>query len=189
MFYLGRNMRIILLSIILFRVYDKFIGDIATKGRILYILNANKQSENNKRNSTMNTVIEKLQGRRNKLIEQLNNLEEFRRGTVSVIYRKCGKPQCWCAKEGTRGHGPQYLWNATINRKSVAKNLIMGPELEKYLDETERHKRFVSICDELVEVNEELCQVHAVIKIKGEEEMNELKKKLLRRLQKRHRQR
>ncbi len=74
----------------------------------------------------MKSIIDKLQTKRNELLEQLKNLDEFRRGTISVIYRKCGKSQCWCAKEGVRGHGPQYLWNATIKRKSVAKNLRLS---------------------------------------------------------------
>ncbi|MDA3918285.1 MAG: hypothetical protein PF690_15105 [Deltaproteobacteria bacterium] len=47
------------------------------------------------------------------LHEKLTSLEDFRRGTISVNYRKCGKKNCACAKPGHPSHGPQYLWNTT----------------------------------------------------------------------------
>ncbi len=86
----------------------------------------------------------------------------FGGGTVSINYRRCGKPTCHCAQPGEHGHGPQYLWNATIGGKSYAKNLTTDAEVEKYAAETERYRQFVQLCERLVQVNERLCEEHPV---------------------------
>jgi len=126
----------------------------------------------------MTTHVETLYKKRQAILDQMTSLDSFRRGAVSAIYRKCGKPQCWCSKAGERGHGPQYIWSATIKWKSVAKNLQLGPEVEKYLHETESHKKFLELCEELVEVNEQLCEARPVRQLESEEELQALKKKL-----------
>ena len=98
-----------------------------------------------------------VEARRHQLSARLASLKPFRRGTVSINYRKCGKASCRCARPGERGHGPQYLWNATIGGKSYAKNLRTPEEVARYQAETERYREFVRLCEELVSVNETLC--------------------------------
>jgi len=98
----------------------------------------------------MDETLSSLERKRELLYKQLQETGDFRRGTISVLYRKCGKKNCVCAQEGHPGHGPQYLWNATIKRKSYAKNLKLGPEMEKYLEEISNHRLFMKLCDEIV---------------------------------------
>jgi hypothetical protein len=95
-----------------------------------------------------------------------------------VIYRKCGKKNCACAREGHPGHGPQHLWNTTIKGKSYAKSVKVGPELKKYMDEISQHRTFVKLCEQLVEVNERICNLRPVPEVKDDQELAELKKKL-----------
>ena len=121
------------------------------------------------------------------LIDSLKELGDFRRGTVTVNYRKCGKPNCACAQPGHPGHGPQYLWSATIQGKSCAKNLKLGPQMQKYEEETARHRRFVGVCEEIVRVNERIGDLRPVPQIKDDQELAELKKKLQRRFAKKYR--
>src|SRR3972149_6412969 len=128
--------------------------------------------------------IENLKNRRKELLDGLTKLGEFRRGTISENYSKCGKPQCWCAEEGLKGHGPRYICSVNLKGRTVSKHLQFGPELKKYIEETERYKKFVSICDELVEVNGQLCDCYGVEEFEGEKELESLKKKLQKRLQK-----
>jgi hypothetical protein len=73
------------------------------------------------------------------------------------------------------------LWSATIKGKSYAKNLKLGPEMQKYEEETAQHRRFVQLCDEIVRVNERICDLRPVPEVKGDKELEELKKKLQRR--------
>ncbi len=104
----------------------------------------------------MTDTIKNLELKRNDLHEKLASLGDLRRGTISVNYRKCGKKNCACAKPGHPGHGPQYLWNTTIKRKSYAKNLKIGPELQKVLSETNNYRIFLNLCEQLVQANESL---------------------------------
>lgn len=126
----------------------------------------------------MAETLSSLERRRETLYQELKANGDFRRGIISVIYRKCGKKNCACAQPGHPGHGPVHLWNTTIKGKSYAKNLKVGPELKKYLDETSRYRNFLKICDEIVQVNERICDLRPVPQITDDEELSRLKKKL-----------
>ncbi len=120
--------------------------------------------------------LQALEDKRKQLWAQLEALGDFRRGGISVNYRKCGKANCHCARPGHPGHGPQYLWNATIGGQSRARNLRLGPELQKVGREVEAYRGFVQLCQELVEVTEKICDLRPV----EEPELDQLKKKLRR---------
>ena len=64
----------------------------------------------------MNKRLNELEAKRRSLHKKLEEIGDFRRGTISVNYRKCGKKNCACAKPGHPGHGPQYLWSTTGHR-------------------------------------------------------------------------
>lgn len=122
--------------------------------------------------------LSELEDTRAHLFHQLQELGDLRRGTISVLYRKCGKSNCVCTHEQHPGHGPQYLWNATINGKSYAKNLKPGPEMEKYRQETDAHRQFVRLCSEIVTLNEQICALRPLPEVAEADELAELKKKL-----------
>jgi hypothetical protein len=122
--------------------------------------------------------IKELESKRKYLYEKLAGLGDFRRGIISVNYRKCGKKNCACAKPGHPGHGPQYLWNATIKGKSYAKNLTMGPDLQKTVTETDNYRVFLSLCDQIVQTNEKICDLRTIPEIADDSEAARLKKKL-----------
>ena len=125
----------------------------------------------------MQPIRPTVEARRQRLTERLASFKPFRRGTVSVNYRKCGKPMCHCMREGERGHGPQYLWNATIGGKSYAKHLRTKEEIARYQQETARYREFVRVCEELVTVNETLCDMERGSEQPGET-VEAVKKKL-----------
>ena len=129
----------------------------------------------------MRERLESLEAKRQGLIQALAALGDFRRGTISANYRRCGKRNCACARADHPGHGPQYLWNATIGGKSRAQNLRLGPELEKVNREVDTYRTFVRLCGELVEINEQLCQRRPVREVTETRELAELKKKLRKR--------
>ncbi len=133
----------------------------------------------------MKETLEALEERRRQLYSQLETVGDFRRGIISVNYRKCGKPNCACARRGHRGHGPQYLWNTTVAGKSRAANVRLGPELEKVQKEIDNYRRFVGLSKELVEVNEAICQKRPSRDIEDQAEWETLKKTLSRQFAKR----
>ena len=126
----------------------------------------------------MNPTLGRLETQRKSLYEKLEQVGDFRRGTISANYRKCGKKNCICAKPGHPGHGPQYLWNTTIKGKSYAKNLRLGPELQKCMDEISNYRNFLKLCDEIVQLTEKICDLRPIVEMEDENEAEELKKKL-----------
>ena len=129
----------------------------------------------------MTRSIAVLESRRKSLHLQLEDLGDFRRGMISANFRKCGKSNCACARDDHPGHGPQYLWNVSIGGKTQSRNLPLGPELEKVEQEVQRHHTFVQLCQEIVAVNDEICQLRPVPVVEDENELEQLKKKLRRR--------
>jgi hypothetical protein len=123
----------------------------------------------------MESTRDTLQEERAEIMKQLDELGEFRRGTVSRNYRKCGKPTCHCTKEGERGHGPQHLWNATIGGKSYARHLKTAGQVKQYEEETLRYRKFMALCKRFIEINERLCEMHCEPE---EEAVEQAKKKL-----------
>lgn len=130
--------------------------------------------------------VEALESKRESLYNELSKTGDFRRGIISVNYRKCGKKNCICSKEGHPGHGPQYLWNTTIKGKSYAKNMKLGTELQKCSEDIANYRHFLKICDELIEVNERICDLRPVSEVKDDTELEMLKKKLRKLFLKKH---
>jgi hypothetical protein len=120
-----------------------------------------------------------LEQRREQLFDELAKLGDFRPGTLSVNFRKCGRENCACAREeGHPGHGPQYLWSTTQKGKSRAQNLRLGPEIKKVEREIETYRRFTELCGELVEVSEQICKLRPVAGTMDERELSDQKKTL-----------
>lgn len=128
----------------------------------------------------MGDQIERLELKRKELLRRLTQLGEFRRGNVAAGARKCGKKNCACAQPEHAGH-PRYLWSTTRGRRSEARTLSIGPELEKFTQEVDNYRVFLELTRELVEVNEKICELRPVRRVEDEAELEALKKKLQRR--------
>lgn len=137
----------------------------------------------------MEKTLERLEEMRGNLYRQMALLGDFRPGTISVNFRKCGRKNCACARSDHPGHGPQYLWNTTQNGKSRSQNLRIGPELEKVRQEVESYKEFRRLCHKAVGINEELCHKRPVPEVEDQSELEALKKKLRRKFAMRRRKR
>src|SRR5258707_15492844 len=71
--------------------------------------------------------LPELEAERERLYAQLSAVGDFRRGSVSENYRKCGKPNCGCAQPDHPGHGPRFLWTRTARgRGTVGRQLATG---------------------------------------------------------------
>jgi hypothetical protein len=107
--------------------------------------------------------LPELEAERDRLYAQLSVVGDFRRGSVSENYRKCGKPNCACAQPGHAGHGPRLLWTrAARGRGTVGRQLAAG-EVEKVRREVARHAEFAAICEQIAEVNEKICEARPAV--------------------------
>jgi len=102
--------------------------------------------------------IPELEAERDRLYAQLSAVGDFRRGSVSENWRKCGKPNCACAAPGHPGHGPRFLWTRSEGRrKRIGRQLAAG-EVEKVRTEIARHAEFTATVVQIVEVSEKICE-------------------------------
>ena len=102
--------------------------------------------------------LPELEARRDRLYAQLATVGDFRRGSVSENYRKCGKPNCACARPGHRGHGPRFLWTRTARGRGTVGRQLAAGEVAKVRREVGRHAEFAAICEQIAEVNEKICE-------------------------------
>jgi hypothetical protein len=106
--------------------------------------------------------LPELEQRRASLYQDLAATDDFQRGSITANYRRCGKPNCVCADPGHPGHGPRHLLTRSVAGKTEAWQLGPGPALEKARREVATHKRFVTLSQQIVEVNEQICEARPV---------------------------
>ena len=58
-----------------------------------------------------------------KLIDQLKQTGYISTGSITTVYRKCGKSYCYCAKDKEAVHGPYNVWTRKVKGKTVTRNI------------------------------------------------------------------
>jgi hypothetical protein len=96
------------------------------------------------------------------LYAQLAAVGDFRRGSVSENYRKCGKPNCACAAPDHRGHGPRFLWTRSAGARKTVGRQLAAAEVGKVRREVARHTEFTAISEQIARVNEKICEARPV---------------------------
>jgi hypothetical protein len=106
--------------------------------------------------------IPELEAERDRLYAQLSMVGDFRRGSVSENYRKCGKPNCACAAVDHPGHGPRFLWTRSAGRRKTIGRQLAAAEVEKVRRELARHAEFAATVEQIAEVNQKICEARPV---------------------------
>ena len=102
-----------------------------------------------------------LERERAQLYARLAATGDFRPGSVNATYRKCGRPNCACARPGHPGHGPRWLWTRSAGGKTRTRQLAPA-ELEKVRAELATYREFAALSEQIVEVNEAICEARPV---------------------------
>src|SRR6266576_7248367 len=102
--------------------------------------------------------LPELEAERDLLYARLAATGDFRRGSVSENYRKCGKPNCACAQPGHPGHGPRFLWTRTARGRGTVGRQLAAGEVAKVRREVARHAEFAAISEQIAQVSEKICE-------------------------------
>jgi hypothetical protein len=102
--------------------------------------------------------LPELESRRAGLFARLAAVGDFRRGSVSENYRRCGKPNCACAQPDHRGHGPRFLWTRTVAGRGTKGRQLAPAEVGKVRAEVDRYREFAALAEQIVEVSEAICE-------------------------------
>jgi uncharacterized protein DUF6788 len=102
--------------------------------------------------------LPELEAERDRLYAQLSMVGDFRRGSVSENWRRCGKLNCACVQPGHPGHGPRFLWTRAVRGRGTVGRQLAAGEVEKVRAEVARHGEFAAVCEQIAEVNEKICE-------------------------------
>jgi hypothetical protein len=106
-------------------------------------------------------LLTKLEHRRAELLNQFNTLGDFRPGSITATFGKCGKPSCRCAKDAEAKHGPNYRLTRKVAGKTVTETFSSPAALRKAQREVAEFHRFLDFCRELTAVSEQICHLRA----------------------------
>ena len=108
-------------------------------------------------------VLGELEARRARLFERLAAVGDFRRGSLSENWRRCGKPSCRrCAEPGSRGHGPRWLWTRTVPGVGTVGRQLKPEEVGKVRGELAAYREFTELAGQIAEVSEAICEARLV---------------------------
>lgn len=100
--------------------------------------------------------------RRDEIRHALAHIGDLRPGSLKSRYRKCGKSNCHCAREGDPGHGPQWSLSRLVKGKMHSRAIPVHA-LEDTQRQVEECHRLRELTKELIEVSDQICdaQLHA----------------------------
>jgi hypothetical protein len=93
---------------------------------------------------------------------QILELGDFRSGSISAIQGRCGKSNCHCHRPGQPGHGPNFRLTRKVNGKTISESFSSPAALRKAQQEVKTFHGFRQLSQELLEVNERICQARPI---------------------------
>lgn len=104
-------------------------------------------------------TVAELQELRTLVLDRIAAVPQFRRGSLQVGYRKCGRATCRCARPGEVGHGPRGLWTRTVSGPGGSRGQYIPVEaIEQVRAELANYTQFADLVADYVEINEALCR-------------------------------
>jgi len=125
-----------------------------------------------------------LEQRREVLAQRIAELGDLRPGSITGTSGRCGKPECHCHQPGQPGHGPNFRLTYKLDGKTISQALPTRAAIQKVEREVQEFRRFQQLTREFLGTNAEICRLRPL-----EEAETELKKKRLKRFDKRSRAR
>ncbi|MDA8334209.1 MAG: hypothetical protein M0Z41_04305 [Peptococcaceae bacterium] len=100
--------------------------------------------------------LKDLTKQRDAIKAELAEIGDMRPGTLVPRFRKCGKPNCHCAKDGDPGHGPSWALTWKADGKTTAR-IIPSQAVERVKEQISEFRRFRELSRNLIEISEDLC--------------------------------
>ncbi len=115
----------------------------------------------------MSDSLAALEAERSKLLEEFRGLGDLRRGSITAVVRRCGKPTCHCAKPNDPGHDPQFRLTRRVAAKTITESFPNPTALRKAQQQVAEFRRFQELSEKLVALNEKICALRPVEQQRG----------------------
>jgi hypothetical protein len=103
-----------------------------------------------------------LESRRAAVQTQIAQLGDMRSGSITGTGGRCGNPNCHCHSASDPGHGPYFRLTRKVNGRTVTETFSSPAALAKAQREVAECQHFRALGEQLLEVNEEICQLRPV---------------------------
>jgi hypothetical protein len=101
--------------------------------------------------------IAALEADRTKLLQEFLTLGDLRPGSITAVARRCGKPNCHCAKPNDPGHDPQVRLTRRVDGKTVTETFPSPAAFRKAQQEVAEFHRLQELSQQLIAINEKIC--------------------------------
>lgn len=110
----------------------------------------------------MSETLLSLEQQRSQVLDKIVGLGDFRSGSISPVYGRCGKPNCRCHQPGQPKHGPNYRLTRKVQGKTVSETFRSPAAQRKAQREVDAFHQFRQLSRELLEINEQICRLRPV---------------------------
>jgi hypothetical protein len=108
-----------------------------------------------------------LEADRSQLLEEFLRLGDLRPGSITATVRRCGKPSCHCAKPNDPGHDPQFRLTRRVAGKTVTETFPNPVAFRKAQQEVAEFHQFQKLSQDLIRINERICNLRPVERQRG----------------------
>jgi uncharacterized protein DUF6788 len=102
--------------------------------------------------------LPRLESRRGELLLAFTQLNDMRPGSIVGAVWRCRKSNCHCAQDSDPGHGPKLRLTYKTRGKTVTEALPSPAAVRKAEQEIAEFRKYQQLCQELVEVSEQICR-------------------------------
>ena len=110
----------------------------------------------------MSNCLLTLEAQRAAIQRQISQLGDMRSGSISTTGGRCGNPRCHCHQKDDSGHGPFYRLTRKVSGKTLTETFPTPAALRKAEREVAEYHRFRDLGQDLLAVNEKICQARPV---------------------------
>ena len=106
----------------------------------------------------MSESLQSMESNRSVILHQMGQLGDFRPGSISAVYRRCGKASCHCGDRRDPGHGPHFQMTYKVEGRTVTESLAGRASVEKAEQEIAAFRKFEKLCQEFIAINQTICR-------------------------------
>jgi hypothetical protein len=110
----------------------------------------------------MSQSLGDLEQQRSALLHRLNDLGDFRPGSITTTSGRCGKANCRCHRPNELPHGPTDRLTYKVEGKTVSESLPNPAALAKAEREVAEFRNYQQLSQQFVEVNTRICELRPV---------------------------